>query len=207
MINEFVLKTALNLGSEKLFKLAIKSANNSRHQEVEKMNSIYGKFGNESNKWGNPTIGEDSPQQEDEKVNDKTILDSIDEFFNEGADDEGEKVETEKAGELSPSEKVEDSIDSGKSGMGNDVQSGGFSGNDKVNESSSSGNAKSNVIFSDGDIVDHNCGIAVKITSTDRGKPNRLKVCMGDVCDIMEPGTELNFYGYLGDKVTLDVIE
>jgi hypothetical protein len=154
-----------------------------------------------------------SPQQEGEEVNDKTVLDSIEEFFNEGADDEAENIKTDKAGELSPSEKVADSIDSRKSGMGENIRSGGSSGNDKNDEETFDdwkmvqNVPESGSIFSDGDIVDHNCGIAVKITSTDRGKPNRLKVCMGDVCAILQPGTELNFYGYLGDKVTLDVIE
>ena len=122
---------------------------------------------------------------------------------------EPENKETNKAGELSTQETIENSIDNGESALGGNIRNGDFAGqheNDEFNETASE-NAKSNVVFSDGDIVDHNCGIAVKITSTDRGKPNRLKVCMGESCDILEPGTELNFYGYLGDKVTLDVVE
>jgi hypothetical protein len=62
--------------------------------------------------------------------------------------------------------------------------------------------------FIDGDHPDpdHECHVSVNIPSTDRRKPGKLRVCKGDICDYLEPGTELAFYGYFGDKITVEVV-
>jgi hypothetical protein len=65
--------------------------------------------------------------------------------------------------------------------------------------------------FVAGDHPDHECHVSVNITSTDRRKPGKLRVCKvlnhGKICDILEPGTELVFYGYLGDQITIEVVK
>jgi len=68
-------------------------------------------------------------------------------------------------------------------------------------------NNRDDFIFSSVDHVDHVSHVAVGITSTDRLKPGRLKICKGVICEVLEPGTELKFDGYLGDKITVEVVQ
>lgn len=161
--------------------------------------------------WNAFINGENSPQKEvDTTVADKRAekLDDLLQRSNEGGanvyNDAEDQVEAEAEG-LAGNAKIAE-FEPGR--VESSEQAAESRGNEADEPETFVDDAHDNDSeFIAGDHPDHECHVSVNITSEDRRKPGRLRVCKGDICDILEPGTDLAFYGYLGDLVTVEVVE